>query len=217
MRPVPTPERPLLSRLTLVALTALALAGCRSGGTGSPGTSISGTPTRREAAPASPSPAPGSDVEKLASTDFVLRSQAAERLVAAGPAALDSLGAAGDMPVAVLGGGRDSATAPVVAAILAHLSDAEAQQLLQSPHPTLRRAAATELGRREAWAPVPALIEGLADADPGTREASHAALKRLTGELADPVGSGSRRDRWRAWWSQAGRLRAEGRRTPTSG
>jgi hypothetical protein len=208
MRPVTRPRPQLALPVAVAALALLSVCGCRSG-TGR----VGAAPAAAQAA----LPPQGGDVALLASPDFVLRSQAAERLLAGGASSLPGLGAAGDLPVPALGGARDSATAPVVAAIMARLPDAEVQPLLASPHPSLRRAAAHELGQRDAWAPVPDLIEGLGDGDPRVREAAHAALRRLTGELADPAGSGDRRARWRAWWSEVGRARAQGAREPSAG
>jgi hypothetical protein len=218
MRPVPLlPSRPAVRLGAVLALLLVAggAAGCRSGAARPVASSASPTPRGTDAARGGE--AVGGDVLLLAGSDFVARVRAAERLVARGPDALGELGAAGDLPVRSLGGGTDSATRPVVAAILAKLPDAELAPLLASGYPSLRRGAAAELGQRDAWAPVPALIEGLADADPGVREASHAALKRLTGEVLDPAGSGSRRDRWRAWWSEVGRAKAAADRGASAG
>jgi HEAT repeat protein len=159
-----------------------------------------------------------SDIAALGERDFVRRSEAAERLVAAGGASLEALGAAGDRPTPAPGSLAESTTAPVIVAILGRASDAEVQALTSSTHASLRAAAAQELGRRGAWTPVPALIELLADAQPAVREAAHAALRRITGEVAEPSGStvagaassgGSRLERWRLWWRQEGSARAQ--------
>lgn len=154
------------------------------------------------------------DVALLASQDFALRSAAAERLVSAGRAALPALGEAGDMPLRGPGGDTSSSTQPVVAAILVRLEDGELVALLESNHASLRRGAATEIGQRSAWAPIPRLIERLDDRDAGVREAAHAALRRLTNEFLEPQagrGQGVRAsltERWRQWWQQVGRARS---------
>lgn len=163
------------------------------------------------------------DIVALSSSDFVLRSQAAERLVAAGLASLDALGAAGDRSTPAPGSLSESTTAPVIVAILGRASDAEVQALISSPHAPLRAAASRESGRRGAWTPVPALIERLADSEPAVREAAHAALRRITGEVAEPSGpslagarlaGADRAERWRQWWRQEGRARAQAATEP---
>jgi len=159
------------------------------------------------------------DIVALSSPDFILRSQAAERLVAAGPASLDALGAAGDRPTPGPGTTGESTTGPVIVAILGQVSEPEVEALIASPHAVLRVAAAREAGRRGAWGPVPALIERLADREPSVRDAAHAALRRITGEVAEPAAAGfagadparsGQAERWRQWWRQEGRARSEG-------
>lgn len=152
------------------------------------------------------------DVALLKSRDFVARSQAAERLVSAGAAALPVLGQAGDFAAPGPGVAAETTTRPVVDAILARLSPAEVEALLASPWPLLRRGAADELGRRGDWAPVPRLIDRLEDGEPQVREAAHAALRRLTKEFPETgYGRGttaSLAERWRTWWRQVGSVKA---------
>ncbi len=220
--------RPGLAAGAALLLCALAgLGGCRSSlGVGSQGgdpiAGGAGSAAARAAGPQVPA-APGAavpgpespaaaarDVASLRDPDFGRRSAAAARLVAAGAPALPALGAAGDQPSAGADGRPDSSTAPVVAAILARQPDEELARILSSPHATLRRGAADELGRRTSWAPVPRLIDRLEDPVPDVREAAHAALRRLTHEFLEAPAGGhaSAADRWRRWWSQTGRARA---------
>lgn len=163
-------------------------------------------------------------VRRLAATDFETRARANRTLVAAGDDALPALGRAGDLPVSVPGGMRVSATRPVVAAIMADVPRASVDRALRAQWPSVRRAAAVELGRRDRWSAIPDLIAGLDDSDGDVRAAAAAALRRLTNnffgfraEARAPVRSAAA-DRWRTWWSQEGRARAaEHDRRPSAG
>ena len=154
------------------------------------------------------------DVRRLRSADFVERSRAAERLVAAGEAALPSLGAAGDAPAAGPGGMPASTTRPVLRAIVGDLPPDRVRAALQAPWPVVRREAAEEMGRRGSWGAIPALLDGLADGDAEVRAASAASLNRLTNRSfgfdarARPAARTAATRRWREWWSIEGRLRA---------
>lgn len=199
------PRPPLAWLLVLCALPALAGTGCRGSRAPSPALPLTGAPSLA---------AGDGDVALLSHPDFARRSAAAERLVAAGAQSLPALGARGDQAAAGLDGQPESTTGPVIAAILARLSDDEVGGQLGSPHPVLRREAADELGRRGSWTPIPTLIERLDDRVPAVREAAHEALRRITGEFL-ATGSGapgalpaSRAERWRTWWREAGRARA---------
>jgi hypothetical protein len=107
-----------------------------------------------------------------------------------------------------------SDTQPVLAAVLAQVPTPAVAQSLSSPWPTVRRAAAAELGARDSWGVVPRLIERLDDPDAGVRAASAAALRRLTNNFfgfrarAHVTARREARDRWRTWWSLEGRNRA---------
>lgn len=202
--------------LALIALSlgSAVLVGCRSADRPDPAAPLAGRLSGS---------AHDTDVTALGATDFALRSAAAERLVALGPEALPALGAAGDQAVDGIGGAPIRTTAPVVAAILATQPDAAVADLLASPHATLRRAAAVELGQRSAWTPIPRLIERLEDREPAVREAAHSALRRLTHEFLETSGrpgpgeSASLSERWRRWWNQTGRARAAGTASPDAG
>ncbi len=195
-------------------LAALGLGACRGASKPAPEAAFAG---RLSGSPFD------ADIAALGSSDFVQRSQAGERLVAAGGASLEALGAAGDRPTSAPGSLAESTTAPVIVAILGRAPDAEVQALSASKHPSLRAAAALESGRRGAWTPVPALIELLVDPEPAVREAAHGALRRITGEVAEPFGpglavagtaGGSRVERWRQWWRLEGRARAQAATEP---
>lgn len=205
----PGPGRALLA-LVLVAMGAAA---CRTSPPPDPSAPLAG---RLTGLPEDP------DVAALRAPDFAQRSAAAERLVARGPQALPALGAAGDQAADGIGGVPTSTTAPVVAAILATQPDAAVADLLASPHATLRRAAAVEVGQRSAWTPIPRLIDRLEDTEPAVREAAHSALRRLTNEFLETSGrpgpgeSASLSERWRRWWNQTGRARAAPSGSPHS-
>ena len=201
-------ERPVLRAWRWPCLVVVAvLGGCASrGGSASPeplGGRLAGSSL-------------DADVALLRSKDFVARSQAAERIVAEGAVALPVLGQAGDFAATGPGGASESTTRPVVDAILARLPQGEVEGLLASPWPVLRRGAADELGRRGDWTPIPRLIDRLEDREPQVREAAHAALRRLTNEFPE-AGPGATASspaaRWRTWWRQEGRLKAD-RATP---
>jgi|GEM_PF-5595415 len=207
-------RRPVRWPFVCAVLAALGLGACRATTTQAPEASFAGQLSGSSF---------DADIVALSSPDFVLRSQAAERLVAAGSASLDALGAAGDRSTPAPGSPSESTTAPVIVAILGRASDAEVLALISSPHAPLRAAASRESGRRGAWTPVPALIERLADSEPPVREAAHAALRRITGEVAEPSGpnvvggrpvGGDRAERWRQWWRQEGRARAQAATEP---
>ena len=162
-----------------------------------------------------PRGATGDLVRALASDDFVARSRAAEALVAQGERALPALGAAGDQPVAAHGRVAVSTTRPVVAAILSTVPEERLVRVhLPSDAALVRRGAAEELGRREAWGGVPDLIERLSDEDAGVRVASIGALRRITNRFydADAAAPASTRvaavERGREWWNREGRLAA---------
>ena len=155
------------------------------------------------------------EVDALASSDFAIRSHAAEALVARGEAALEALGAAGDLPVEVPGKIMVSATRPVIAEILVSASaDRVAHTHLASADAVVRRGAADELGRRGGWGPVPELIERLDDDDASVRAAVVASLRRLTNHVYDVAASDRPSDltaaaaRWREWWTREGRRAA---------
>ena len=157
----------------------------------------------------------GRAVRNLASHDFEVRTRAARDLVTAGDSAVPALGRAGDLSVPVAGGMRVSATQSVLRSILADSDEAALERHLGSPWPHVRRVAAEELGRRERWSSIPRLIERLDDADLEVRAASAISLRRVTNQFLDygPDDSlGDRReaaDRWRTWWSDDGRARAQ--------
>jgi len=152
----------------------------------------------------------GRAVRALVDADFEVRARAARTLVTAGEAALPALGRAGDLVVPVAGGMQVSATRSVVDAILARAEAPAVERHLGSPWPIVRRAAAEELGRRDARSAIPHLIERLDDNDVDVRAASAVSLRRLTnnflGYQADDSVGGRREaaDRWRAWWAQEG-------------
>ncbi len=155
------------------------------------------------------------DVARLASSDFVARQHAAERLVAAGPPALDALGRAGDQTVSGPGGTPVSTTAPVVRSILAVLPAKGVTAWLSGPWAAVRREAADDLGHRGRLRAVPSLIERLDDDDVGVRLAASRALRRLAMRefgyraLGDAMARAEARDRWRQWWRSEGHRRAE--------
>ncbi len=160
-------------------------------------------------------PVISAEIARLASSDFAVRSRAAEALVARGESALPALGQAGDLPVEVPGRITVSSTRPVIAEILAKAPDDRvARSYLTAVDSVVRRGAADELGRRGGWAPVPDLIERLDDDDPSVRAAVVAALRRLTNRVYDVAGSDRPADltaaaaRWREWWTREGRRAA---------
>ena len=150
----------------------------------------------------------------LRSSDFVERSRASERLVAAGEHAVSALGAAGEGTVRVLGTQQVGTTAPVLRSILGDLDEERVVLHLDSPWSVVRRETASELGRRGRWSAVPYLIPHMDDDDPQVRAASASSLRRLTNRFfgfdADASLHARRRatERWREWWSIEGRVRA---------
>lgn len=212
----PTSSAARTPRLVLVAFAlgfAFAFAtGCRS------------RPAQVLSAPESTAPIPvadvfARDVELLKSADFVERSHAAERLVAAGERALAALGAAGEGTVRALGAQEVGTTAPVLRTILSEIDFAGLARYLDAPWPVVRRETADELGRRGRWSAVPHLIPCLDDRDASVRAASASSLRRLTNQFfgfdAGAHLQARRRatGRWREWWSVEGRVRAaEGER-----
>ena len=205
---VPITSTLRVSRLAVIALAILVATGCRSQPaqpTGAPATCVA-RPVARDAF--------ARDVELLKSTDFVDRSRAAERLVAAGERAVPVLGAAGEGTVRVLGTQEVTTTAPVLRTILADLEVDRLVGHLDSPWPVVRRETAAELGRRGRWSAVPYLIPHMDDDDAQVRAASASSLRRLTNRFFGFDANGAlharRRatERWREWWSVEGRVRA---------
>ena len=153
-------------------------------------------------------------VAALASNDFSERSRAADALMDMGDAALPALGEAGELVVSAHGRVPVSATNPVVAAILSTVGEERLVGVhLSSPAPTLRRAAAFEIGRRGLSSGAPALIDHLDDADPRVRSAAIASLRRLADRRGDGVAAVAvsspmpgPRDAagWRIWWGREG-------------
>lgn len=209
-------RQPLLRLVALLApvVCLLVLGGCQNA---APAAAAAGGSGDVAAAPVATMPAVvdtryRTDVLALTSPDFVERAKASERLVAGGTAALPALGEAGDQEVVVHGEARVSTTRPVIQAIL---QDAAADQVvtkLRSPYPVVRLGAAEEIGQRGRWKPIPELIVRLDDASPAVRAASAAALRRLTNNFfgysaqADGRRRGEAVSRWKAWWTQEGRL-----------
>jgi hypothetical protein len=208
-------RRPTASNLRAASLLALALGatGCasRSAVARAPVVSVAA------AAPAVSVPAalvadPGlsADVVRLTSPDFLERTRAAARLVAAGEAALPALGGAGDQPVRVVGDATVGTTAPVARAILDALPEERVRPWLDAPWPLVRREAAQALGRHGRWASVPSLIARLSDADGGVRASTIEALRRITNEFlgyrphAAPHVRAAAVARWREWWAVRG-------------
>lgn len=154
------------------------------------------------------------DVRRLEDPDFVTRARAAERLVAAGPAALPALGRRGDQPVVLYGKMRVSTTRPVIRAILDAMPDGAVRRELASGEAVVRRAAAEALGRRGRWGSVAALIDATEDPEPTVRASSAASLRRLTNRFfgfraeASPTLRAAATQRWRTWWTIEGRLEA---------
>lgn len=204
------PNIPSSSRapwLVLAALGCVLATGCQTRPTESLGAPVP-VPV------ASGASAYARDVGLLRSTDFVERSRASERLVAAGERAVPALGAAGDGTVRVLGTQEVSTTAPVLRAILGELSEEAAVRHLDSPYGVVRRETASDLGRRGRWSGVPYLLPHMDDDDPQVRAAAASSLRRLTNRFfgfdADASLHARRRatERWREWWSVEGRVRA---------
>ena len=199
--------------LGLVALGFLLATGCQTR-PAQPLATVASVPAPATAvALAAPGPY-ARDVDLLRSTDFVARSRASERLVAAGERALPALGAAGDGSMHVLGTQEISTTTPVLRVILADLAEDRLVSQLDSPWSVLRRETASELGRRGRWRAVPYLLPRMDDEDARVRAASAASLRRLTNRFFgfDAAASLHARrratERWREWWSVEGRVRA---------
>lgn len=161
-------------------------------------------------------------VQALTSPDFDTRVRAARSLVQAGDAALPALGRAGELPVFVDRRTQVSATRSVLEAVLAQSDGEQLPAHLESPWPNVRRTAAEELGRRDRWRDIPALIKHLDDADPMVRSASVSSLRRITNNFFGyhaTASLGHRRAtarRWNAWWTLEGRTRAA-ERSPSHG
>jgi len=199
--------RPLRRVVALAAVVLASLSGCRAVGSGRGSTpAIDPNPTRV-------SGTAGSDprVAALYASDFTVRSRAGEALVAQGEVALDLLGVAADAERGTPGPSR---VGPVLAAVLAEVPEARLQGVhLQAPTPAVRAAAATELGRRDVWASVPALIDRIADEDGRVRASSIAALRRLTNRFYDvDLGLSAHAgavvaSRERTWWHREGATR----------
>lgn len=201
--------------LAAAALVLATLPGCRAVGPASlPGGGPSGPVVTGGA-----SGSAGADprIAALYATDFTVRARAGERLVAEGEAALDLLGRAADEERGRPGPSR---VAPVVSAVLASVSADRLERVhLAAAEPAVRAAAATELGRRDLWASVPALIDRIEDPDGRVRAASVAALRRVTNRLYDvDLGLGSVAAtnvaaRERTWWRVEGSVRPTRRAT----
>ncbi len=185
------------------------LPGCRAVGSASlPGEHPSGPV---ETGGASGSAGADPRIAALYATDFTVRARAGERLVAEGEAALDLLGRAADEERGRPGPSR---VAPVVSAVLAGVPVDRLEHVhLAAAEPAVRAAAATELGRRDLWAAVPALIDRIEDPDSRVRAASVAALRRVTNRLYDVdlgLGRGAAANvaaRERTWWRLEGSVR----------
>ncbi|MBL9086144.1 MAG: HEAT repeat domain-containing protein [Planctomycetia bacterium] len=202
--------------VVVLTLAALGLPGCRAVGSSwaapaavrgahddAPGTPVAGG--------ASGSASADPRIAALYARDFTVRARAGERLVAEGEAALDLLGRAADAERGTPGPSR---VAPVLAAVLAEVPVERLQQTyLASREPAVRAATATELGRRDAWAAVPALIDRVEDPDGRVRASSVAALRRLTNRLYDvdlALGAATAAQvaaRERTWWRLEGSAR----------
>ncbi len=197
------------SSLLPVLLLALGVGGCARGVSVS---EVERPPVARAAGGGGPFTG---DLAALRSPDFVTRQRAAERLVAAGETALGALGAAGEQPVPGLAGRGVSTTRPVVDAILQDLPAEHVRTHLAGPWSVVRRAAATELGRRGGLGAVPELIARLTDDDVEVRIAAVAALRRLTNRYfgfaprATVVARREAEARWRSWWLVEGKRRAD--------
>jgi hypothetical protein len=219
--------RPLAARAAfgVAGLGLLALAACRTAPVAArpmPGPAVASAPIasgpRTSSGPqavSGPQIASGTfdaDVRALLNRDFTVRSLAAGRLVKAGVASLPALGQAGPQRAAQPGSPGESTTAPVIAAIVDELETPQILTHLSDPYPMVREAAVHEAGRRQAWDAVPTLIDRLADPSADVRVAARDALKRISGELGDPLLAGvpstDLQQRWRAWWGQVGRARA---------
>lgn len=200
----------------VLALGCLPLPGCRAvGSSWAAPAAARGAHDARDGGPA-PTGASGSAsadprIAALYAADFTVRARAGERLVAEGEAALDLLGRAADAERGTPGPSR---VAPVLAAVLAEVPVERLQQTyLAAREPAVRAATATELGRRDVWASVPALIDRVEDADGRVRAASVAALRRLTNRLYDvDLGMGAAAAaqvaaRERTWWRLEGAVR----------
>lgn len=172
--------------------------------------------------PAGAAPRIDASVAALGSSDFGERSRAADALLARGEAALPALGAAGDAPVAAHGRVPVSTTRAVIAEILATADVGRLRSVhLASVAPAVRRGAAEELGRRDAFDAVPDLLARVEDDDVAVRTAAVASLRRLTNRMYDleatdpPQVRTAAVGRWRAWWGREGRTVAaeRGRRS----
>lgn len=204
--PLPHP-RPLAFSLLLTA--AVGAAACRSAPL-----PPAPTPEVRAAAQSEPRER---DVLLLGSSDFVTRARAGERLVAAGPAALEVLGRAASTGAAAP---HDTA---VIRSILEDAGDEDLRTSLTARWPAVRREAVEETGRRGSWSAIPRLLARMDDDDPGVRAAAAASLRRMTNqffgyEASAPLMARRRAaTRWREWWTVEGRLRTEATDAPTSG
>jgi|GEM_PF-2513904 len=209
------------ARILWLPLAFGALTGCAVRSPGSPHKTAFAPPTAGAAypvaSPASTRAGPGAPsidaaVLALASADFGERSRAADALLAQGEAALPALGAAGDAPVAAHGVVPVSTTRAVIAEILSTSDVARLRSVhLASAAPAVRRGAAEELGRRNAFDAVPDLLARAEDDDLAVRTAAVASLRRLTNRMYDleatdpPSTRAASVGRWRAWWDREGR------------
>ena len=199
-------------------LVLLAVSGCRRSllGPPPPPPMLAGANTPPDAVAAAHDPDLDADVRRLAHDDFVVRSRAAERLVAVGAPALPALGRRGDQAVVLYGREEISTTRPVIDAILETLPDPAVRHQLIEGAPVVRRSAAQALGTRDGWGSVTALIDATEDDVGVVRAAAAASLRRLTNRFfgfqaeAPPTLRAAATQRWRTWWAIEGRLEAGG-------
>lgn len=204
--------RRALTPVAVLALLAAALPGCRA-----VGRSVDAGPPPGAEHGVSGSAGADPRIAALYASDFTVRARAGERLVAEGEASLDLLGRAADEERGAAGPSR---VAPVLSAVLAAAPADRLERVhLRAATPAVRAAAATELGRRDVWAAVPALIDRIEDPDGRVRAASVAALRRVTNRLYDvdlglgPAAASTVAARERTWWRVEGAVRPPRRAT----
>ena len=138
----------------------------------------------------------------LTSTDFHARMRASRSLVAYGAQSLDPLGRIGQASIAGPGGLPVSATRGVLAAVAESLDEDSLLAVLRSPHRSVRRTVAAELGRRKSTTALPDLVGCLDDSCPCVRAAAVAALRKTTSRWFgyDAEAHPAQRARSRAHW-----------------